>query len=233
MKILLVEDDNTIVRVLTGELEKWGYEVLSIKDFNSVTEAFREYKPQLVLLDIVLPAYNGYYWSQEIRKISTVPIMFISSKSENIDIVMAMQFGGDDYITKPLNMDVLVAKIQALLRRSYNFTNEIEYLKFDKVQLYLSDNKIENNGKIAELTKTELLILESLFKKQGAVAKHEEIMDRCWQSDNFIDDNTLAVNMSRLRKKLHQIDLKEFIKTKKGIGYYLEEQQKSEMTKEI
>ena len=141
MKILIVEDDENIVRVISDNLTKWGYDVLAVENFNDVMETFNNFKPQLVLLDIVLPFFNGYYWSSEIRKVSTVPIIFISSKAEDGDIVMGMQFGGDDYITKPLNMDVLNAKIQAVLRRSYNFVNEIEYLEFKDVQLYLSENR--------------------------------------------------------------------------------------------
>lgn len=222
MKILIVEDDENIVRVISDNLTKWGYDVLAVENFNDVMETFNNFKPQLVLLDIVLPFFNGYYWSSEIRKISTVPIIFISSKAEDGDIVMGMQFGGDDYITKPLNMDVLNAKIQAVLRRSYNFVNEIEYLEFKDVQLYLSENRIEHCRKNTDLTKTELLIMDSLFRKQGGIAKREEIMDKCWQNSKFIDDNTLAVNITRLRKKLHSIGLTNFIRTKKGSGYFIE-----------
>ena len=141
MKILIVEDDENIVRVISDNLTKWGYDVLAVENFNDVMETFNNFKPQLVLLDIVLPFFNGYYWSSEIRKVFMVPIIFISSKAEDGDIVMGMQFGGDDYITKPLNMDVLNAKIQAVLRRSYNFVNEIEYLEFKDVQLYLSEKQ--------------------------------------------------------------------------------------------
>ena len=179
MKILIVEDDENIVRVISDNLTKWGYDVLAVKNFNDVMETFNNFKPQLVLLDIVLPFFNGYYWSSEIRKISTVPIIFISSKAEDGDIIMGMQFGGDDYITKPLNMDVLNAKIQAVLRRSYNFVNEIEYLEFKDVHLYISENRIKYCEKSADLTKTELLIMDSLFRKQGGIAKREEIMDKC------------------------------------------------------
>lgn len=222
MKILIVEDDENIVRVLNDNLKKWGYDVLAAENFNDVMKTFQNFKPQLVLLDIVLPFFNGYYWSNEIRKVSTVPIIFISSKAEDGDIVMGIQSGGDDYITKPLNMDVLIAKIQAVLRRSYNFVNEIEYLEFADVQLYLSESRVEYCNKSANLTKTELLIMNILFRKQGGIAKREEIMDKCWQSDNFIDDNTLAVNITRLRKKLHNVGLSDFIKTKKGSGYFIE-----------
>lgn len=223
MKILIVEDDKNIERILKNELEKWGYSVDTVDKLDKVTDVFKESDPQLVLMDIVLPFFNGYYWCQEIRKISKVPIIFISSKSENMDIVMAMQFGGDDYITKPLNMDVTVAKVQAMLRRAYKFVNDIDYISYGPVNLHIIDAKIAYDGQEVSLTKTELLIAQSLFKAQGGVASRESLMDRCWQNDNFIDDNTLAVNINRLRKKLSQIGLEGLIETKKGIGYYLRE----------
>lgn len=222
MKIMIVEDDEIIKSSLKTELEKWGYEVYCLENLDNVVSEFQSEKPQLVLLDIVLPFFNGYYWCQEIRKISKVPIIFISSKNENMDIVMAMQFGGDDYITKPINLDVTIAKIQAMLRRSYNFVNDIDYLSFGKIQLILSEAKVDFSGMNVDLTKTEMMILESLFKEQGAVVSREKIMDRCWQGDSFIDDNTLAVNVTRLRKKLSSIGLDGLVMTKKGYGYYLE-----------
>ncbi|MDY5480225.1 MAG: response regulator transcription factor [Peptostreptococcus porci] len=222
MKIMIVEDDEIIKSSLKTELEKWGYEVYCLENLDNVVAEFQAEKPQLVLLDIVLPFFNGYYWCQEIRKISKVPIIFISSKNENMDIVMAMQFGGDDYITKPINLDVTIAKIQAMLRRSYNFINDIDYLSFGKIQLILSETKVDFSGMNVDLTKTEMMILESLFKEQGGVVSREKIMDRCWQGDSFIDDNTLAVNVTRLRKKLSSIGLDGLVMTKKGYGYYLE-----------
>lgn len=222
MKIMIVEDDEIIKSSLKTELEKWGYEVYCLENLDNVVAEFQSEKPQLVLLDIVLPFFNGYYWCQEIRKISKVPIIFISSKNENMDIVMAMQFGGDDYITKPINLDVTIAKIQAMLRRSYNFVNDIDYLSFGKIQLILSEAKVDFSGMNVDLTKTEMMILESLFKEQGGVVSREKIMDRCWQGDSFIDDNTLAVNVTRLRKKLSSIGLDGLVMTKKGYGYYLE-----------
>ncbi|MST61399.1 response regulator transcription factor [Peptostreptococcus anaerobius] len=222
MKIMIVEDDEIIKSSLKTELEKWGYEVYCLENMDNVVAEFQAEKPQLVLLDIVLPFFNGYYWCQEIRKISKVPIIFISSKNENMDIVMAMQFGGDDYITKPINLDVTIAKIQAMLRRSYNFINDIDYLSFGKIQLILSETKVDFSGMNVDLTKTEMMILESLFKEQGGVVSREKIMDRCWQGDSFIDDNTLAVNVTRLRKKLSSIGLDGLVMTKKGYGYYLE-----------
>ena len=174
MKIMIVEDDEIIKSSLKTELEKWGYEVYCLENLNNVVAEFQAEKPQLVLLDIVLPFFNGYYWCQEIRKISKVPIIFISSKNENMDIVMAMQFGGDDYITKPINLDVTIAKIQAMLRRSYNFINDIDYLSFGKIQPILSETKVDFSGMNVDLTKTEMMILESLFKEQGGVVSREK-----------------------------------------------------------
>ena len=223
MKILIVEDDNDIAEILAGELSVWGYDTVCVKDFNKVLDEFKSEKPELVLMDIILPYFNGFYWCQKIREISKVPLMFISSKSEDIDIVQAMQFGGDDYIVKPINIQIVRAKIVALLRRSYDFAEETDYLAFGNVKLLLSAAKLEFMGKVAELTRTELMILETLFKDKGAVSKRDKIMDKCWQEENFIDDNTLAVNMTRLRKKLAEIGLIDFIRTKKGIGYYLKQ----------
>ena len=221
MKILIVEDDNDIAEILANELSVWGYDTVCVKDFNNVLDEFKSEKPELVLMDIILPYFNGFYWCQKIREISKVPLMFISSKSEDIDIVQAMQFGGDDYIVKPINIQIVRAKIVALLRRSYDFAEETDYLTFGNVKLLLSAAKLEFMGKAAELTRTELMILETLFKDRGAVSKRDKIMDKCWQEENFIDDNTLAVNMTRLRKKLAEIGLDNFIQTKKGIGYFL------------
>ena len=221
MKILIVEDDNDIAEILANELSVWGYDTVCVKDFNNVLDEFKSEKPELVLMDIILPYFNGFYWCQKIREISKVPLMFISSKSEDIDIVQAMQFGGDDYIAKPINIQIVRAKIVALLRRSYDFAEETDYLVFGNVKLLLSAAKLEFMGKVAELTRTELMILETLFKDRGAVSKRDKIMDKCWQEENFIDDNTLAVNMTRLRKKLAEIGLDDFIQTKKGIGYFL------------
>lgn len=221
MKIFLVEDDKDIAGAIGNELVCWGYEAVVVKDFNKVVEELKEVEPSLVLMDISLPCFNGFYWCAEIRKFSKVPIMFLSSRGEDVDIIQGMQFGGDDYVVKPINLQILVAKIKALLRRSYEFKEEFDYLEFKGVRLFLSEVALEYQEKRVELTKTELLILEVLFKDGGGISKRDKLMDRCWQEDDFIDDNTLAVNMTRLRKKLASIGLEEFILTKKGLGYYL------------
>ena len=199
MKILIVEDDENIFEMLKKELLLWNYEVKGISNFNQIVEEFVEYQPHLVLMDIMLPYNNGYFWCEEIRKHSNVPIIFISSKSENIDIVMGIQFGADDYITKPIDLNVTLAKIKAILRRSYDFTKDFEFLSFANVFLYMDKNKVKYNGNEISLTKTE----------------------KCWHGDDYIDDNTLAVNITRLRKKFADIKLNDFIQTKKGSGYYL------------
>lgn len=221
MKIFIVEDDKDIAEILSDELRLWGYETYKIKDFSRVLEEFKEINPNLVLMDVSLPYFNGFYWCQKLREISKVPIMFISSKSEDIDIIQGMQFGGDDYITKPVNIQIVRAKISALLRRTYDFKEETDFTEFNGVKLLHTAAKLKFNENEISLTRTELMILDVLFKDRGAVSKRDKIIDRCWQSDNFIDDNTLAVNMARLRKKLAEIGLEDFIQTKKGIGYYL------------
>lgn len=220
MKILIVEDDRDIAEVLKNELTVWGYETHLISNFSKVIDEFVEIKPHLVLMDIVLPYFNGFYYCQKIREFSEIPIVFISSRSEDIDIIQGMQFGGDDYIVKPLNIQVVRAKIQAILRRTYKFNEYFDFMEFDSVKLFISSTKVVYNGNEILLTKTELSIMETLFKNKDAVSRREELMERCWQNDNFIDDNTLAVNIARLRKKFSGIGL-DLIQTKKGIGYYL------------
>lgn len=222
MKILIVEDDDNIFDILKDELSSWGYEVRGIFKFNQITDEFLDFKPHLVLMDIVLPYNNGYFWCQEIRKISNVPIIFISSKSENTDIVMGIQFGADDYITKPLDLNVTSAKIKAVLRRSYDFVGENNILNFNNVYLYFDENKIKFKDEQIDLTNTENIISQMLFKAKGLVVSRESIMEKCWHGDDYIDDNTLAVNITRLRKKLSSIGLSNFIQTKKGKGYYLD-----------
>jgi len=221
-KIMLIEDDNIICDEIASLLIRWGYEVRSVVDFTSVTAEFADFSPQLVLMDISLPFYNGYYWCSEIRKLSRTPIMFVSSSSDNINIVMAMNMGGDDFISKPFSPDVLAAKIQALLRRSYDFQPLSSLLEHKGAILNLSDTTLTVGQNKVELTKNEFRILQLLFEKKGCVVPREEIMKRLWNSDCFIDDNTLTVNMTRLRKKLEEAEAVDFISTKKGIGYLLD-----------
>lgn len=222
LKIFIVEDDDVILNALEKFLKNWSYDVYFPDDFSSVYENFIKINPDLVLLDVSLPFFNGYYWCEQIRKSSNVPIIFISSADENLNKIMAMNMGADDYISKPFDLDLLLAKIKALLRRSYeykDFSNNISYkdLIIDRDRMVL---KFDN--KEISLSKNEYLILEMMFKHPEKIFKREEFMDKIWQTDEFIDDNTLTVNIMRLRKKLEDIGLKDFIKTKKKVGYYIE-----------
>lgn len=222
-RIMIVEDDSIICEEITAHLTRWGYEVTSAKDFENITTEFVAVQPHLVLMDISLPFYNGYYWCSEIRRISKIPIMFVSSSSDDINIVMAMNMGGDDFILKPFSPDVLSAKIQAMLRRSYDFQPQSTLLEHKGIILNLSDTTLSAGKKKVELTKNEFKTLQLLFENKGRVVPREEIMKRLWDSDCFIDDNTLTVNITRLRRKLEDIGTLDFISTRKGIGYLLED----------
>lgn len=221
-KILIIEDDRIISEAVANHLIKWGYEVHQINDFTKVTEAFVATNPHLVLMDIGLPFFNGYYWCTEIRKQSKVPIIFLSSASDSMNIVMAMNMGGDDFITKPFELEVLSAKIQAMLRRTYDFIEECTQLAHKGAILNLSDATLISGDHKIKLTKNEFLMLQILFENKGKVVSREEIMKKLWDTDYFIDDNTLTVNMGRVRKKLEEAGLIDFIATKKGMGYLLE-----------
>ncbi|MDQ0428663.1 DNA-binding response OmpR family regulator [Planomicrobium stackebrandtii] len=220
-KIMIVEDDLTIAGILKEELEKWNYEAFLADDFSRVLEEFKSKSPQLILLDIQLPSFNGYYWCQEIRKVSQVPIIFISSRNENMDIVMAIQMGADDFIPKPFDLTVAVAKTQALLRRTYDFKESDNFLSFNRTLLKPGESKLFVDDEEVDLTRTELKIMELLFLQKGDYVTREEIMVKLWEDESFIDDNTLAVNIARLRKKLAKAGLADFILTKKNIGYAL------------
>lgn len=221
-KIMIVEDDLTISECVKEHLRKWGYSVECVAEFKNITEQIIEYDPHLVLLDVMLPSYNGFYWCNELRKISKVPVIFISSAADNMNIVMAMNMGGDDFITKPFDLNVLTAKVGALIRRTYSFQGTMNVLEHGGVILNLNDASLSFNHQKLELTKNEFKILQLLMENSGKVVSREEIMQRLWESDSFIDDNTLTVNLTRLRKKLATIGLENFIATKKGLGYLVE-----------
>ena len=223
IKILIVEDDNTIASVLKKNLEQWNFNVRCAKKFNNILEEFEDYKPSLVLMDIGLPAFNGYHWCSEIRNKSQVPIIFLSSRNDKMDIVMAMQMGGDDYIEKPFDMDVTIAKIQAVIRRTYQFTASMNEIDFAGTVLNLSTLTLVYNNKTTLLTANEIKILKCLYLAQGEFVSREKIMDVLWQNNQFVDDNTLSVNITRLRKKLENAGLFNFIENKKGLGYKLNE----------
>jgi len=220
-RILVIEDDASIANSIKNTIESWGNEASLINDFEQVIKEFVSYNPQLVLLDISLPFYNGFYWCNEIRKVSKVPIIFISSASDNMSIVMAMNMGGDDFIIKPFDLNVLSAKIQATLRRTYDFSGSSNLLEHNGVVLNISDASITYRNKRTELTKNDFKMLQLLMENKGVIISREEMMIRLWESDEYIDDNTLTVNMTRLRKKLEEIGIVDFIQTKKGLGYQL------------
>ena len=192
-----------------------------MQDFKRVQEEYTAFDPQLVIMDIILPFYNGFHWCTQIRQISSVPILFLSSASDNMNIVMAMNMGGDDFVEKPFDLNVLTAKIQALLRRAYSFTGQLNVLEYRDVILNLNDAAVTFHGERMELTKNDFKILQILMENAGKIVKRDRIMERLWESDEFIDDNTLTVNMTRLRKKLESIGICDFIATKKGIGYVI------------
>ena len=220
-KILLVEDDAIIRQQVKKMLEQWGFEVVAVEDFMQVLTIFVKEEPHLVLMDIGLPLFNGYHWCQEIRKISKVPIMFLSSRDQAMDIVMAINMGGDDFVTKPFDNNVLLAKVQGLLRRSYEFGTDQSLLEYHGVILNLKSMDMMYDGEVIALTKNEFQILRVLFEHSGSIVSRDDLMKELWNSDFFIDDNTLSVNVARLRKKLEEVGLKNFIETKKGIGYRL------------
>lgn len=221
-RILLVEDDPTINSLVKKQLSQWGYEVMDVEDFNQVMQVFIDFAPHLVLLDITLPFFNGYYWCQEIRKQSTVPVMFLSSRDQAMDIVMAINMGADDYVAKPFDTNVLLAKIQGILRRSYEFSMDTAELTYHGVSLDTKAMTVSFQNQTLELSKNEFLIFRVLMENQETVISREQLMQALWNSDCFIDDNTLTVNVARLRKRLADLGLDRFIITKKGVGYRLE-----------
>lgn len=221
-KIFIVEDDSTIAQAVEKRLRAWGYESRCADDFRSVLAQFAAFDPQLVLLDIMLPYYNGYHWCQEIRRISKVPVIFLSSASDNMNIVMAMNMGGDDFIAKPFDMDVLTAKIQAVLRRTYDFGAQSGLLEHKGAILSTGDASVTYEGRKVELTKNEFRILLTLMENKGHTVSRDLLMTKLWETDSFVDENTLTVNVTRLRKKLAEAGLSDFILTKKGIGYLVE-----------
>lgn len=220
-RVFVVEDDPVIAGAVCSQMESWGLEARCAGDFGAVMAEFAAYDPQLVLLDISLPRFSGYHWCAEIRKVSKVPVMFISSASDNMNIVMAMDMGGDDFIAKPFDLSVLTAKVQAVLRRAYEFSGMRQLLEYRGAVLDLNDASLTYEGKRLELTKNDFRILQTLMEQPGKVISRETMMLRLWETDCFVDDNTLTVSVTRLRKKLEAIGLADFILTRKGSGYQL------------
>jgi DNA-binding response OmpR family regulator len=220
-RILIVEDEEGIAQAVKEQAELWGLEAECVRDFRNIMTAFAEYAPHLVLMDIGLPFFNGYHWCGEIRKISSVPVMFISSASDSMNIVMAMNMGADDFIVKPFDGSVLIAKIQALLRRTYDFAGSVPVMEHRGALLNLGDNTLVFQGERINLSKNEYRILLALMENKGKVVSRERLMERLWETDSFVDENTLTVNVNRLRKKLDGAGLEGFITTKVGVGYII------------
>ena len=218
-RILIVEDDSVIATAIKNHIATWDCDAKCIEDFGNVMAEFVDYDPQLVLLDISLPFFNGYYWCNQIRRVSKVPIIFISSTSDNMNIVMAINMGGDDFIAKPFDLAVLTAKVQALLRRTYDFGGQTHLLECAGAVLNISDATLSYHNEKIELSKNDCKILQLLMENKGSIVSREAMMTRLWQSDSFVDENTLTVSITRLRRKLEAAGLRDFISTKKGIGY--------------
>ncbi len=222
-RILIVEDNKGIAETVTNCVEGWGMEAHMVRDFHNVMPEFVAYEPHMVLIDIGLPFMDGYHWCREIRRLSSVPIIFISSASDNMNIVMAMNMGADDFIPKPFDQSVLIARIQALLRRTYDFGDAMPIIEHRGAFLNTGDGSLSFSNQKLELSKNEYRILLSLMKNKGKVVSREKLMEILWETDLYIDENTLTVNVGRLRKKLEGIGLSGFITTKFGIGYIIKE----------
>ena len=220
-RLFVVEDDSGIANAICDQAAMWNMETRIVKDFRNVAAEVADFSPHIILLDIKLPCFNGFHWCSEIRKFSRVPIIFISSESDNMNVIMAMNMGGDDFIVKPFDQSVLMAKIQALLRRTYDFAASVPVLEHRGVILDMGENTIVYNGKRIELTKNEYRILLTLMQNKNSVTSREKLMEALWQTDCFVDENTLSVNVGRLRKKLEAEGLDDFITTKFGEGYII------------
>ena len=220
-RIFIIEDDEVIAGALSRHLESWGYTTGICHDFSNVLAEFGAFRPQLVVLDISLPFYNGFHWCTEIRRISQVPVIFLSSASDGMNMVTAMNMGGDDFVAKPFELPVLTAKIQALLRRTYDFGAPAELLEWNGAMFNLSDGTLAFNGLTIELTRNEQKILQLLLRSRGHIVSRETLMQQLWESDAFVDENTLTVNVARLRKKLSDAGFPDNIRTKKGTGYLI------------
>lgn len=218
-RMLVVEDDLVIAKEIKQFLSTWGYEVVLVEDFSQVLTTFINQAPSLVLLDITLPFHNGFYWCQKIREISKVPLIFISSASDGMNMVMAMSMGADDFIAKPFDFQVLNAKISALLRRSYDYQIQNQLLEWHQATLNLGEATLTKDGQVLALTKNEFKILQTLIENKGKIVSRETLMVKLWETDLYVDENTLNVNVNRLRRKLETIGLVNVIVTKKGLGY--------------
>ena len=221
-RIMIVEDDMALAKAVTRQLEGWGYEVKTADNLQNIMPEFKAYDPQLVIMDVMLPFYNGYHWCTKIREVSSVPVVFLSSAAENMNIVMAMNMGGDDFIAKPVDSSVLVAKISAVLRRTYEFNRRAALPEHRGAVLNSDDATLVYQGTAIELTRNELRILQTLMENKGKIVSRDTLMIRLWQDDCYVEENTLTVNVTRLRRKLENAGLENFITTKIGSGYIVE-----------
>lgn len=222
-KLLIIEDDKGIAEAIKEQAELWDLQVSCVQNFRNVMTEFAKLDPHIVLLDIGLPFFNGYYWCGEIRKVSKVPIIFISSASDNMNMIMAMNMGADDFIAKPFDQSVLMAKIQAMLRRTYDFSSSVPILEHHGALLNTGNNTLTYQGEKISLSKNEFRILHILMENKGKVVSRERLMQALWENDSFVDENTLTVNVGRLRKRLENAGLTDFISTKFGVGYIIED----------
>lgn len=222
-RLMIIEDDRGIAEAIEEQARMWELETRIVQNFRNVLAEFAEYEPHLILLDISLPFFNGYHWCSEIRKVSKVPIIFISSAADNMNIVMAMNMGADDFIAKPFDQNVLMAKIQAMLRRTYDFGAAVPILEHRGAMLNTGEGTLTYKGEKIPLTKNEYRILLTLMESKGKTVSRERLMERLWETDSFVDENTLTVNVNRLRKKLNSAGLSEFISTKFSVGYFISE----------
>ena len=222
-RLLIVEDDRGIAEAIKAQAEMWGMQAHVVTNFRNVMAEFVETEPHIVLLDIALPFFNGYHWCSEIRKVSKVPIIFISSASDNMNMIMAMNMGADDFIAKPFDQSLLMAKLQALLRRTYDFASSVTVLEHRGALLHTGDQSLVYENEKISLSKNEYRILLVLMENKGRVVSREKLMEQLWETDCFVDENTLSVNVNRLRKRLESAGLRDFIRTKFGVGYLIED----------
>lgn len=222
-RIMIVEDDEKIRRIVADTLKKWQYDVVEVSKFDQVLTEFEQTEPHLVLLDINLPVFDGYYWCQQIRSMSKVPIIFLSSRNQNMDIIMAINMGGDDFIQKPFDLDIFVAKISALIRRKYTY-QEDENTQFihGGLKLNVTNSTIEYKGQSTELSRNDFILLQLMMRNIGKIISREDLMQALWNDEQFVDDNTLTVNVNRMRRKIAALGLEDFIITRKGMGYLIE-----------
>lgn len=220
-RLLIIEDDFGIASAVEKQALSWDFSVKCVENFRDVMKEFAGFAPHLVLLDLALPFYNGYHWCNEIRKVSKVPVIILSSASDNMNIVMAMNMGADDFIAKPFDGNVLMAKIQALLRRTYDFTAAVPLLEHRGALFNKEDGSLTYEEQKISLTKNEARILSALLENKGKTVSREKLMERLWETDSFVDENTLTVNVNRLRRKLNEVGLTDFITTRFGEGYLI------------